>query len=178
MDTSGKDSLFLGVHQEFNLVLETAIDEITSLDDSNGGENLVARNMQNQLSDREPDSVISNVPEPLSLADRAEKKRQRQQKRVTLAFFLVSVAFISVAFPVTVTGAIFGLHNIYGVLKIFRRPRYAAMAAIYLRYPYSLIAFIDPFLYGFCNPIVRRKMKKILRKICRCCCKEKQTSNV
>ena len=123
---------------------------------------------------------MSSLQQPLSMADLAEKKRQKQNRRVTLAFFLVGIAFISIAFPITLTGTIFGLDDIFGIFKVV--PEDYAVTAInaFLRFPYALVALIDPFLYGFSNPLVKQKLKSFFKKICCCwcCCRAKQTSGV
>ena len=151
-------------------------------DIKSGAENGTGETKKKQLSNAVlPDNnfEMSSLRQPLSMADLAEKKRQKQNRRVTLAFFLVGIAFISIAFPITLAATVLGLYGSFGI-KVVSESDKVLLINIFLRLPYALVALIDPFLYGFSNPLVKQKLKTFFKKICCCwcCCPAKQTSDV
>ena len=170
--------------------LETKIDEEnrgtqseigTGVDKRNNltvDQNIPTSRLQIQTSCSDIDSISSAGEEILSATEASELRRFESNRKVTQAFFLVGVLFISIALPVTLTAAIFGLHPLYGIMEIFEDPSEATYATILLRFPYSLVALIDPFLYMFSNALVKEKLKMKLRKLCCCCCRRRDLSEV
>ena len=169
--------------------LETKIDEENRNTQSEIGSGVDERNnltvvhnaptsrLQIQTSCSDID-VSSAGEEILSATEASELRRFESNRKVTQAFFLVGVLFISIALPVTITATIFGLHPLYGIMAIFEDPSEATYNTILLRFPYSLVALIDPFLYMFSNALVKEKLKMKLRKLCCCCCRRRDLSEV
>ena len=124
-----------------------------------------------QTSGSKPDTTTS-CEEVLSSAAAAELKRLESQRRVTLTFFFVGLIFISIAIPITVTATIFGLNPLYGIVNIFNYKTDATYATILLRFPYSLVALIDPFLYVYSNTGVKEQLKTKLRNLFNRCRKD------
>ena len=126
-----------------------------------------------------PPETNDNMSETISIAEsdmipsasaQATMKRLKAQKRVTKTFFIVGVIFISIAFPVTLTASILSIPLSYGEEWYFSEM--TAVVFLLLRVPYCFIALMNPFLYAFSNPMVKKRVATLFQKFCccRCCC--------
>ena len=117
----------------------------------------------------------TTIEKTVSLSEQAELKRLESKRRMTFIFFVAGFLYVLIAFPASFSAAYIGFERIFETnASSLRRRDGESSAFIYLpRFPYALVAFIDPFLFAASNTMVKEKLKKTWSKIHCCCCTKK-----
>ena len=159
---TGRDDLprLTGGHDPSRLV---SSDDTTPVNDGGDAASDKIDKSGDKEDDREPkqltktSATTSTAAIPITTTTAPRNNDKRERGKTTVIFLLVTVIFVASYLPYLIT-AVWG--EVGGVDK--QDPAARAVLEM-LKRSYLLANALNPFVYGFCNPLFRQQLKNVFR---------------